>query len=64
MFTSNFTFSSKKCSRVTAQHSDNWLENIYKKKHYPGGGCNSKYTNVRTVNSFFWRAEEVKHWSW
>ena len=32
MFTSNFTFSSKQCSRVTAQHSDNWLKN---KKYYP-----------------------------
>ena len=62
MFTSNFTFSSNQCSRVTAQHSDNWLEN--NKKHYPGGRYNSKYTNVSTVNSFFWRAEEVKHWSW
>ena len=51
MFTSNFTFSSNQCSRVTAQHSDNWLEN--NKKHYPGGRYNSKYTNVSTVNSFF-----------
>ena len=27
MCTSNFTFSSNQCSRVTGQHSDNWLEN-------------------------------------
>ena len=39
MFTSNFTFSSNQCSRVTAQHSDNWLENIYEKNIIPVAGA-------------------------
>ena len=51
MCTSNFTFSSNQCSRVTAQHSDNWLEN--KKNITRCGRDNSQYTNVSTVYSVF-----------